>query len=56
MTKLWQLATEHASQAIAGRFAKEQAELDIDRGALAVERGDWTVRVDSNETARQGSR
>jgi len=52
MMTLWQLATEHASQAIAGRFAKEQAELEADRGALAAERRDWTVRVDSAETER----
>lgn len=31
MMTLWQLATEHASQAIAGRFAEERAALEATR-------------------------
>lgn len=52
MTTLWQLATEHASRAIAQRFAKEQAELEAARGALATERRDWTARLEAAETDR----
>lgn len=38
MVTLWQLATEHASQAIGGRFAEERAALETDRNMLAAER------------------
>ncbi|SEI88981.1 DNA-binding protein [Frateuria terrea] len=52
MMTLWQLATEHASQAIAGRFAEERAALETARSALATERQDWTTRLEATETDR----
>ncbi|HEV2621827.1 MAG TPA: DNA-binding protein [Frateuria sp.] len=52
MMGLWQLATEQASQAIAGRFAEERAALEAARGALATERQAWTARLEAAETDR----
>lgn len=52
MMGLWQLATEHASQAIAGRFAEERAALEAARSALATERQDWSARLEAAETDR----
>ncbi|MDW2981748.1 DNA-binding protein [Rhodanobacter sp. KK11] len=52
MMGLWQLATEHASQAIAGRFAEERAALESVRSALATERQEWTARLEAAETDR----
>lgn len=52
MMGLWQLATEHASQAIAGRFAEERTGLEVARSALATERQDWTARLEAAETER----
>jgi chromosome segregation ATPase len=52
MMGLWQLATEHASQAIAGRFAEERAALEAARSALATERQDWAARLEAAETER----
>jgi chromosome segregation ATPase len=52
MMGLWQLATEHASQAIAGRFAEERVALEAARSALANERQDWTARLEAAETDR----
>lgn len=52
MMGLWQLATEHASQATAGRFAEEHAALETARSTLATERQDWTARLEAAETER----
>ena len=52
MMTLWQLAIEHASQAIAGRFADERAALETDRNTLAAERQDWSARLEAAETDR----
>lgn len=52
MMSLWQLATEHASQAIAGRFAEEQAALEMARSTLAAERQTWAARLEAAETDR----
>ncbi len=52
MMGLWQLATEQAGQAIAGRFAEERAALEADRRELAAEREDWTARLEAAETDR----
>lgn len=52
MMGLWQLATEHSSQAIAGRFAEERAALEAARSALATERQDWSARLEAAETDR----
>lgn len=52
MVTLWQLATDHASQAIAGRFAAERAGLEAARNALTTERQDWTARLEAAETER----
>lgn len=52
MMGLWQLATEQASQAIAGRFAEERAALETARNALAVERQTWAARLEVAETDR----
>lgn len=52
MTMLWQLATEHAGQAIAGRFAEEQAALETARNTLDAERRDWSTRLDAAEIER----
>ena len=56
MMTLWQLATEHASQAIAGRFADERAGLEAARNALTTERQDWTARLEAAETERARTR
>lgn len=56
MMGLWQLATEHASQAIAGRFAEERAALETARNALASERQDWAARLEAAETERARTR
>lgn len=50
MMTLWQLATEHAHQAIARRFAEERAGLEAARSALATERQDWAARLKAAET------
>jgi len=50
MMGLWQLATEHASRAIAGRFAEEQAALETARNTLAAERQTWAARLEAAET------
>jgi len=50
MMSLWQLATEHASQAIAGRFAEEQAALEAARNTLAAERQTWAARLEAAKT------
>jgi len=50
MMGLWQLATEHASQAIAGRFAEERAALETARSTLAAERQTWAARLEAAET------
>lgn len=52
MMTLWQLATDHARQAISGRFVEERAALETDRRMLAAERQDWTVRLEAAETDR----
>ncbi len=52
MMTLWQLATDHASQAIAGRFAEERAALETARNTLAAECQDWTARLEAAETDR----
>lgn len=52
MMDLWQLATEHSSQAIAGRFAEERTALEAARSALATERQDWSARLEAAETDR----
>jgi chromosome segregation ATPase len=52
MMTLWQLATEHARQAIAGHFAKERAALETDRNTLTAERQDWAARLETAETDR----
>ncbi|OHE89215.1 MAG: integrase [Lysobacterales bacterium RIFOXYA1_FULL_68_6] len=52
MIALWQLATDHASQAIAVRFNQERTTLEVTRGALATERQDWIARLDVAETDR----
>jgi hypothetical protein len=52
MMGLWQLATEQASQAIAGRFAEERAALEAACGALATERQTWNARLEAAETDR----
>jgi chromosome segregation ATPase len=52
MMTLWQLATEHASQAIAGRFAEERAALEAARSALATERQEWAARLEAAEADR----
>jgi len=52
MMGLWQLATEHASQAIAGRFAEERTALETARTSLAAERQTWAARVEAAETDR----
>ncbi|THD05836.1 DNA-binding protein [Rhodanobacter lindaniclasticus] len=52
MMTLWQLATEHANQAIAGRFVEEQAALETDRNTLATERQDWGTRLEAAEADR----
>lgn len=52
MITLWQLATEHARQAIAGHFAKERAALETERNTLAVERQDWAARLEAAEIDR----
>jgi chromosome segregation ATPase len=50
MMGLWQLATDHASRAIAGRFAEERTALEVARDALATERQEWTARLEAAET------
>lgn len=52
MMGLWQLATEHSSQAIAGRFAEERAALETARNTLAAERQTWAARLEAAETDR----
>lgn len=52
MMTLWQLATEHASQAIAGRFAEERVALEAARSGLATERQEWAARMEAAETDR----
>jgi chromosome segregation ATPase len=52
MMGLWQLATEQAGQAIAGRFAEERAALEGARSSLALERQAWTTRLEAAETDR----
>jgi chromosome segregation ATPase len=52
MMSLWQLATEHASQAIAGRFAEERTALETARNTLAAERQTWAARLEAAETDR----
>lgn len=52
MMALWQLAADHASQSIAGRFAEERAALETARNAQAIERQDWTTRLEAAETDR----
>jgi len=52
MTTLWQLATNHASQAIAGRFEEERAALEVARNALETERQEWAARLENAETDR----
>lgn len=52
MMTLWQLATQHASQAIAGRFAEERAALEAARSALVTERQEWAARLEAAETDR----
>ncbi|UJJ52655.1 MULTISPECIES: DNA-binding protein [Rhodanobacter] len=52
MMTLWQLATEHAGHAIAGRYAEERAALEAARGALAAERDAWAVRLEVAENDR----
>lgn len=52
MMGLWQLATEHASQAIAARFAEERAALETARNTLAAERQTWVARLEAAETER----
>lgn len=50
MMTLWQLATDHARQAIARRFDEERAALETDRRTLVAERQDWTARLEVAET------
>jgi chromosome segregation ATPase len=52
MMGLWQLATEHASQAIAGRFAEERVALETAQKTLAAERQTWAARLEAAETER----
>lgn len=52
MMTLWQLATDHASQAIAGRFVEEQAALETNRNTLATERQAWAAQLEAAETDR----
>jgi len=52
MITLWQLATEHAGQAIAGHFAEERTALEAARSALTTERQDWAARLEAAETVR----
>lgn len=52
MMGLWQLATDQASQAIAGRFAEERAALEAARSVLATERQEWAARLEAAETDR----
>ncbi|PXV51834.1 replication region DNA-binding N-term [Dyella jiangningensis] len=52
MMGLWQLATEHASQAIAARFAEERAALETARNTLTAERQTWVARLEAAETER----
>lgn len=52
MVRLWTLATEHAEQAIASRFAKEHAALEDAREALNTEHQAWISRLDAAEMER----
>ncbi|TAL63695.1 MAG: DNA-binding protein [Burkholderiaceae bacterium] len=49
MLALWQLATEHATQAIAGRFTEQRAALQAERSTLEAERHQWAARVEAAE-------
>lgn len=49
MTTLWQLALDHASQAVAERFVEERVELETAKEALATERQEWVTRLEAAE-------
>ncbi|GAB3038492.1 hypothetical protein GCM10027285_23100 [Oleiagrimonas citrea] len=49
MIELWRLATEHAEQAIAERFANERTQLESTQAELALERESWQERLKTAE-------